>query len=160
MHRNPPCANSLLAASAFVAAAPHRIAPGAHRQVSPAASSAPAHSFLPGIPFTSWQVSGPGGLPKQGQLQPETTLWQPPAEVPPAVKGGNKPYPVGQVSGLASSGDGSVWVFHRGARTWNADGSVSDADGGATSNTLSGPAVLQVGGATQGLLALVGMPGA
>lgn len=91
------------------------------------------------------QVSGPGGLPTAGQLQPETSLWRPPAEVPPEVKGGNKPYPVGQVSGLASGGDATVWVFHRGARAWNPDGTVSDLDGGGRGDVLPGPAVLQVG---------------
>ncbi|KAL4442992.1 hypothetical protein ABPG77_008483 [Micractinium sp. CCAP 211/92] len=104
------------------------------------------------LPFFMWcfdghpaaEVSGPGGLPKRGQLQPETSLWRPPADVLPEVKGGNKPFPVGQVAGLASNGDGTVWVFHRGARSWNTDGTVSDADGGASSNLLSGPAVLQL----------------
>ncbi|KAL4457726.1 hypothetical protein ABPG75_012591 [Micractinium tetrahymenae] len=104
------------------------------------------------LPYFMWcldkypaaEVSGPGGLPKGGRLQPETALWQPPAEVPPEVKGGNKPYPLGQVSGLASNGDGTVWVFHRGQRAWNPDGSVFDASGDGKDSVLPGPAVLQL----------------
>ncbi len=69
-------------------------------------------------------------------------------------------FKIGQVSGLASPGDGTVWVVHRGERAWNPDGSVANS-GAATSGTmeeeavLAGPVVLQVsrcgGGAARGL---------
>lgn len=82
--------------------------------------------------------------------------------LPPALQRVGAPaFKIGQVSGLASPGDGTVWVVHRGERAWNPDGSVANS-GAATSGTmeeeavLAGPVVLQVsrcgGGAANGQL--------
>lgn len=60
-------------------------------------------------------------------------------------------YPLGQVSGVASVGDGTVWVFHRGDRAWQSDGSIGNASSHSASSDkeaaglLAGPTVLQVG---------------
>lgn len=60
-------------------------------------------------------------------------------------------FKVGQISGLASAGDGTVWVLHRGERAWNPDGSVANSGAAASGSmeeegVLQGPVVLQVGG--------------
>ena len=67
----------------------------------------------------SLQLSGPGGVPPNGRLVLEGGVW-------------HEPQGLGQVSGLASPGDGTVWVFHRGDRafdgtTFKADNTLADA---------------------------------
>ncbi|KAI7845909.1 hypothetical protein COHA_000641, partial [Chlorella ohadii] len=106
------------------------------------------------LPYFGWcldnqtvvEMLGPGGLPVKGQMVPEAKVWQPPEAV---KRVGAPAFRIGQVSGLASPGDGTVWVVHRGERAWNPDGSVANS-GAATSGTmeeeavLAGPVVLQL----------------
>lgn len=100
----------------------------------------------------------------ESQLLPESLVWKPPAAIPGAAaageatatrkavggkqSAGSMDYPVGQVPGVATASDGTVWVFHRGARAWQTDGSVSSGgEEGDAEAVLQGPTVMQVSGA-------------
>lgn len=84
-------------------------------------------------------------------MLPETAVWQPPATI--EAKGTPAKWPLGQVPGVAATGDGTLWLFHRGARAWNPNGTVVAEAGGAAGGSLDtlgdaallpGPTVLQV----------------
>ena len=59
---------------------------------------------------------------------------------------------MGQVPGVASPGDGTVWVFHRGSHAWGSKGAQlgsaaagnGSANGAADDGTIQGPVILQV----------------
>lgn len=107
------------------------------------------------------ELGGAGGMSDEAQLVPESLVWKPPAAIPGAAaageatatrkaaggkqSAGSMDYPVGQVPGVATASDGTVWVFHRGARAWQTDGSVSSGgDEGDAEAVLQGPTVMQI----------------
>jgi hypothetical protein len=71
-------------------------------------------------------------------------------DVGKAQKAGGKGavFKVGQVPGVASTGDGTLWAFNRGDRAWQQDGSVSGGKGKGgreeAESLVQGPAVLQL----------------
>eukprot|EP00887_Chlorella_sp_A99_P001399 scaffold8.g1399.t1 len=109
------------------------------------------------LPFFMWcvdnhewiQLDGPGGASASSRLLPEAAAWRPPAEA--GAPGGPRT-PVGQVSGVATAlasdpprpgAPRSVWVLHRGERTWRVES--FDADNRPTdTEPIAGPTVLQL----------------
>ncbi|KAL4858006.1 Peptidyl-glycine alpha-amidating monooxygenase A [Chlorella vulgaris] len=107
------------------------------------------------------ELGGAGGMSDESQLVPEALVWKPPAAVPGAAaagkatatrkaaggkqSAGSVDYPVGQVPGVATASDGTVWVFHRGDRAWQTDGSISSGgEEGDAEAVLQGPTVMQI----------------
>lgn len=88
-----------------------------------------------------------GGIDVGGTLQlPTATRWSPP---PPALHTPDPSTPsIGQVAGVASgTTPGTVWVLHRGHRTWDAD-SFSADDRITYSDAIQAPAILLLDAST------------
>jgi hypothetical protein len=130
-----------------------------HRLCLHAVKRAPNKQHRPSLPSTvrvllPLQLGGAGGLPADGRLVREAKVWQPPAAIKPPPPADSKrggeggtpgpPFPVGQVPGVASAGNGTVWIFHRGNQAWQATGAVGNASSADEADAvLAGPTVAQ-----------------
>ena len=128
--------------------------------------------FMWCVDSDAWiQVDGAGGMPPRGVAKEETVYWTPKHVIdditlPPedgggAGRGGEKEKEtaattttttttstedvkmiIGQVGGVASGLNSTVWAFHRGFRTWTA--SSFGADNKFTKGSIRWPAVLRL----------------
>jgi len=110
------------------------------------------------LPFFMWCVDnsewihahGAGGMPEVGNAVVDQLSWNPPTVVDsitlPALKkngnGADIKMQLGQVSGLTSGSNSTIWAFHRAFRVWNKNS--FDSKNVFTKHALRWPAVLNI----------------
>lgn len=109
------------------------------------------------LPYFSWcvdnrqylEIRGPGGISSSATMVREKTLWTPPK----SIQGGR----IGQIPGVASGQDGSLWLLHRSDRAWGGNTFDKETDRILVDKTeILVPVLLHVDGDTGTLLSSYG----